>query len=203
MVVCSCAFQLQTGSHGLPEQDPLGHLGLVAAMFDELEIGQQIDRAIPQDFDERIVSIGNAVKAMVLNGLGFVNKRLYLVPLFFETKPTERLIAPGIRPEHLNDLRARARPRQPLRLRRKRALPRRSSSCRRQIGPAPALWPHRHDELPPPRAVQQRRGAGRRRRHPHSQRLQPGSPARSQSGSAGDDGRRQGWPSPADAAPLG
>lgn len=81
----------------------LDHLGLVAAMFDELEIGQQIDRAIPQDFDERIVSIGNAVKAMVLNGLGFVNKRLYLVPLFFETKPTERLIASGIRSEHLND----------------------------------------------------------------------------------------------------
>lgn len=81
----------------------LDHLGLVATMYDELEIGQQIDQAITQDFDERIVSLGQAVKAMVLNGLGFVNQRLYLVPAFFETKPTERLIGPGIRPEHLHD----------------------------------------------------------------------------------------------------
>jgi transposase len=81
----------------------LDHLGLVAAMFDELEIGQRIDQAIAQDFDQRIVSVGQAVKAMVLNGLGFVNQRLYLMPQFFQTKPTERLIGPGIEAEHLND----------------------------------------------------------------------------------------------------
>ena len=81
----------------------LDHLGLVAAMYDELEIGQVIDRLIPQDFDQRIVTIGEATKAMVLNGLGFVNQRLYLVPRFFETKPTGRLIREGILPEHLND----------------------------------------------------------------------------------------------------
>lgn len=81
----------------------LDHLGLVAAMCDELEIAPLIDQAIAQDFDERIVSVGQAVKAMILNGLGFVNKRLYLVPQFFETKPTEWLIGPGIHPEHLND----------------------------------------------------------------------------------------------------
>ncbi len=72
-------------------------------MFDELEIGQRIDRAIAQDFDQRIVSVGQAVKAMVLNGLGFVNQRLYLMPRFFQTKPTERLIGAGIGAEHLND----------------------------------------------------------------------------------------------------
>lgn len=81
----------------------LDHLGLVAAMFDELELGQVIDRRIPQDFEQRKVTVGQAVKAMVLNGLGFVNQRLYLVPAFFETKPTERLIGEGILPEHLND----------------------------------------------------------------------------------------------------
>ena len=81
----------------------LDHLGLVAAMFDELELGLVIDRLIPQDFEQRKITVGQAVKAMVLNGLGFVNQRLYLVPHFFETKPTERLIAPGVRPEHLND----------------------------------------------------------------------------------------------------
>lgn len=81
----------------------LDHLGLVAAMCDELEIAQQIDQAIPQDREQRIVTVGQAVKAMILNGLGFVNQRLYLMPQFFETKPTERLLGEGIRPEHLND----------------------------------------------------------------------------------------------------
>lgn len=81
----------------------LDHLGLVAAMCDELEIADVIDRTLPQDFDQRIVSVGQAVKAMILNGLGFVNQRLYLVPQFFETKPTERLLGAGILPEQLND----------------------------------------------------------------------------------------------------
>jgi transposase len=47
--------------------------------------------------------VGNAVKAMVLNGLGFVNHQLYLVPRFFQNKPTQRLVAPGIEAGHLND----------------------------------------------------------------------------------------------------
>ena len=51
----------------------------------------------------RIVTVGQAVKAMVLNGLGFVNQQLYLVPHFFQKKPTSRLIAPAIQARHLND----------------------------------------------------------------------------------------------------
>jgi transposase len=81
----------------------LDHLGLVAAMFDELGLGEALDEQIPQDREQRKISVGQAVKAMVLNGLGFVNQRLYLVPRFFENKPTERLIGPGVKPEHLND----------------------------------------------------------------------------------------------------
>jgi transposase len=81
----------------------LDHLGLVAGMFDELGIGDIIDRATQQNPEMRIVTAGQAVKAMVLNGLGFVSQTLYLVPQFFQHKPTSRLIAPGITPEHLND----------------------------------------------------------------------------------------------------
>jgi len=40
---------------------------------------------------------------MILNGLGFVNKRLYLISRFFEDKPVELLLGPGIEAEHLND----------------------------------------------------------------------------------------------------
>jgi transposase len=85
------------------ESKIMDHLGLVAGMYDELGIGMEIDDHIPQDGYKRIISVGDAVKAMVLNGLGFVNQRLYLVPAFFENKPTDRLIGKGIMPEHLND----------------------------------------------------------------------------------------------------
>jgi transposase len=82
----------------------LDHLGLVAAMFDELGIGEVIDRATRHQPETRIVTTGDAVKAMVLNGLGFVNQQLYLVPRFFQDKPTSRLLAPMlIEAKHLND----------------------------------------------------------------------------------------------------
>lgn len=52
----------------------LDHLGLVAGMFDELGIGDVIDQAIQQHPETRMVTVGNAVEAMVLNGLGFVDQ---------------------------------------------------------------------------------------------------------------------------------
>ena len=67
----------------------LDHYGLVAGLYDELGIGAHIDRLISQDFDQRNVSIGTAVKAMIINGLGFSNRALYLVPHFFKDKPIE------------------------------------------------------------------------------------------------------------------
>jgi len=85
------------------ETKTVEHLGLVAGMFDELGIGELIDQFIPQDKDQRFVTIGQAVKAMVINGLGFTNRRLYLTPRFFKNKPTDQLIGPGIKAEHLND----------------------------------------------------------------------------------------------------
>jgi len=81
----------------------INHLGLVAGMCDELGLSELIDRVIPQDREKRTVSIGQAVKAMILNGLGFSQRTLYLTPLFFQDKPVERLIGPGIQAEHLND----------------------------------------------------------------------------------------------------
>jgi Domain of unknown function (DUF4277) len=35
--------------------------------------------------------------------LGFINQALYLVPRFFQHKPTSRLIAPRVAPAQLND----------------------------------------------------------------------------------------------------
>jgi hypothetical protein len=50
-----------------------------------------------------MVTVGNAVNARVLNGLGVVNQQLSLVPRVFQKKPTQRLIAPGIAAPHLHD----------------------------------------------------------------------------------------------------
>ena len=93
----------EPGEEELPKSKVLDHLGLVAGMFEELEIGDRVDEHILQDFDEREISVGQAVKALVLNGFGFVQQRLYLTPQFFERVPTERLIGEGVQPEHLNE----------------------------------------------------------------------------------------------------
>jgi transposase len=81
----------------------LDHLGLVAGMFDELSIGDVLDHATHQNPEMRDLTVGEAVKAMVLNGLGFINHALYLVPHFFQNKPTFRLISPRVAPKQLND----------------------------------------------------------------------------------------------------
>src|SRR5947208_1952630 len=52
---------------------------------------------------ENRVSVGRATVAMVLNGLGFSHRQLYLVPQFFANKPVEHLLGAGITAEMLND----------------------------------------------------------------------------------------------------
>jgi transposase len=81
----------------------LDYLGLVAGTFEELGIGEVIDQATQQSPERRIVTTDHAVKAIVLNELGFVYQQLYLVPQFFQNKLTCRLIAPWIAAKHLND----------------------------------------------------------------------------------------------------
>lgn len=82
----------------------LDHLGLVAGMIDELEIERSVDSAIHCDANKKGLSFGKLVKAMILNGLGYVNKQLYLTPRFFEDKPLETLFGtPGICADQIND----------------------------------------------------------------------------------------------------
>ena len=69
-----------------------------------LALARSLTKPPRQNPETRIVTAGDAVKAMVLNGLGFVNQQLYLVPRFFQDKPTSRLLAPLlIEAKHLND----------------------------------------------------------------------------------------------------
>ncbi|NJK52492.1 MAG: IS1634 family transposase [Leptolyngbyaceae cyanobacterium SU_3_3] len=49
------------------------------------------------------MSAGIIVKAMLLNGLGFVSAPLYMFEQFFTGIATEHLLGEGVKPEHLND----------------------------------------------------------------------------------------------------
>ncbi len=81
----------------------LDHLGLVAGLFDALGMGEIIDQVTQQNPEMRDLTVGEAVKAMVLNGLGFINQALYLVPRFFHHKPTYQRISPRVTPQQRND----------------------------------------------------------------------------------------------------
>jgi len=80
----------------------IGHLGIVAGAYDSLGIGKVIDRAIPKTQHHHLTH-SDVVKLMVLNGLGFVERRLYLFPDFFDDIALNRLIGPGITRDNLND----------------------------------------------------------------------------------------------------
>jgi transposase len=79
----------------------LEHLGIVAGICREMGLADYLDTvAGPTD---QQVSVGTATVAMVLNGLGFSNRRLYLVSQIFASKPVEHMLGPGITAEMLYD----------------------------------------------------------------------------------------------------
>jgi len=73
----------------------LGHHGLVAGMFDELGIGSIIDENLPKQGQHKLPH-SIIVKAMIINTLGFNERRLYIFPEFF--KNVDNNIATGRRP---------------------------------------------------------------------------------------------------------
>jgi transposase len=83
------------------------HLSILAGVCREIGLAEWLD-AQDEHTNER-VSVGAGTVAMILNGLDFSNRRLYLVPQFFVTKPLDHLLGPGITAEGLSaDLLGRA-----------------------------------------------------------------------------------------------
>ena len=80
----------------------IDHLGIVAGIIDSIGIVEIINELIGVEKDEK-VNAGQVVKAMIINGLGFVSKPLYMFPKYFETIACEHLIGAGVKPEYLND----------------------------------------------------------------------------------------------------
>src|SRR5947209_8353662 len=79
----------------------LDHLGIVAGVCQGLGLAAWLDAQDPGNRQQ--VSVGTATVAMILNGLGFSNRQLYLVPQYFANKPVEHLLGAGIKAEMLND----------------------------------------------------------------------------------------------------
>jgi len=80
----------------------IDHLGMVAGIIDEIGLVEQVDELLGTHPQE-LVSLGQVLKAMILNGLGFVSAPLYLFSKFFEGKAIEHLLGTGIQAQHLND----------------------------------------------------------------------------------------------------
>jgi transposase len=74
----------------------------VAGLIDEIGIVEYINEKLGTNGREK-VSAGIIVKAMLLNGLGFVSAPLYMFEQFFTGIATEHLLGKGVKPEHLND----------------------------------------------------------------------------------------------------
>lgn len=80
----------------------IDHLGIVAGIVDEIGLVEQVDELLGTH-PQAVVSLGQVLKAMILNGLGFLSAPLYLFSQFFEGKATEHLLGDGIEAHHLND----------------------------------------------------------------------------------------------------
>ena len=78
----------------------LDHLGIVAGICHEIDLVERIDSKVAKETD--VLTVGQAVMAMVLNALGFVGRPLYLTPEFFHNKPVDLLIHPDVKADHLN-----------------------------------------------------------------------------------------------------
>jgi transposase len=80
----------------------LDHLGIVAGLIDEIGIVEIINSKLGIDIREKISS-GILVKAILLNGLGFVSRPLYLFSQFFDDKGIEILLGKDIKNDYIND----------------------------------------------------------------------------------------------------
>lgn len=80
----------------------LDHLGIIASTIRDLGIVKMINDRVGTSKQE-IITTGEAVAGMVINGLGFTSEPLYLSPYFFEDKPLSNLFGKDhLVPENFN-----------------------------------------------------------------------------------------------------
>ena len=84
--------------------EALDYHGITAAFIDKLKIVERIDARLPvSKAHGAILTHGQRVKAMIINGLGFTQSPIYLSHHFFENKALSVLFGEGVSHEHFND----------------------------------------------------------------------------------------------------
>lgn len=81
----------------------IDHYGLVAAVSQDLGIADKISHRIGSKDPRRKIQPGLAAVAMIINGLGFTNRRLYLTPQFFQSKAIECFFDETVCAKDFND----------------------------------------------------------------------------------------------------
>ncbi|MHC5746938.1 MAG: IS1634 family transposase [Nostoc sp.] len=80
----------------------IDHLGIVAGLIDEIGIVEIINSQLGIDPREKMTA-GKLVKAILINGLGFVSRPLYLFSQFFDDKAIEILLGEDVKSDYIND----------------------------------------------------------------------------------------------------
>ena len=80
----------------------IDHLGIVAGLVDEIGIVETINSKLGIDPREKI-SAGILVKSILINGLGFVSRPLYLFNQFFDDKGIKILLGEDVESDYIND----------------------------------------------------------------------------------------------------
>lgn len=84
--------------------EQLGHLGLVSSAINDLGLVDKLNSRIPLDKKKGgKISYGHRAAAMILNGLGYVTRTLYLSPHFFNDKPLDLLLGIECEADDFND----------------------------------------------------------------------------------------------------
>ena len=88
----------------LVHSETIDHLGLVAATIQDIALIEKIDKLIPISKDKGAnLTIGQRVAGMIINGLGFVDTRLYMYADYLDDKPLDRFIGDNVLAEHFTD----------------------------------------------------------------------------------------------------
>lgn len=85
------------------QTEVMDHHGIVAASCQELKIADRINDRIGSDDPRRVIQPGTATVAMIINGLGFTGRRLYLTPQFFQNKALDQFFQEEITADQLDD----------------------------------------------------------------------------------------------------
>ena len=79
----------------------LDHLGVIASVMKDVGLIDMINARLVPD-EQEVITPGEAMAGMILNGLGFAHRPLSLTPQFFANKPLDLLFREGIRAEMFN-----------------------------------------------------------------------------------------------------